>query len=138
MIVFGLQQEPWAQNLWDNQTLDIWYDMGFAVVYHTDGSKDLQGMFECFFQKDFGIPSHSFEKFYDYWTKGTFVQSFEQWTKTDETYDRRFKSWTSSREFENLKGFLEARANKREESVWRLCHLLAVENKKENFLGPRK
>lgn len=113
--------------------------MGFAVVYHTGGSKDLRDMYECFFQKDFGTPSHSFGKFYVYWEKGTFAQGFEEWIKRDETYGRRFSRWISSRGFQNLKGFLEARANKREESVWRLCHILApVGEHKENFLGPKK
>ncbi|KAI7974902.1 hypothetical protein EIK77_001106 [Talaromyces pinophilus] len=138
MLVFGLQQKPWTQDLWGNRILDIWYDMGFAVVYRTEGSKDLQDMCECFFRKDFGVPSRSFEKFYDYWTKGTFAQSFKLWIKTDETYDRRFSPWISSREFENLKGFLEARANKRAESVWRLWHLLAVETRKKTSWGPER
>ena len=135
MIVF--QQRPRAEYLWSDRSLDIWYDMGFAVVFHPDGPGYLQNMYECLFRQDLGIPSQSFEKFYGCWTIGTFAQDCEQLAETDRTY-RKFKLWTTMREFQNLKRFLKARPNKREESVWRLRHILAVPERKEEFLGPGK
>lgn len=135
MIVF--QTKPWPQFLWSDRSLDIWYDMGFAVVFYPDGPGYLQRMYESFFGKDFGIPTHSFERFYDYWTEGTFAQVFEKLVATNMTY-RNFKVWVKMREFQNVKYFLEARSNKREESVWRLRHLLAKPQPTKEFLGPGK
>ncbi|EEA27883.1 hypothetical protein TMatcc_003816 [Talaromyces marneffei ATCC 18224] len=138
MIVFQMRPSP--EYLWVNKTIDIWYDMGFAVVFDPDGPTYLQGMYESIFRKDFGIPFQSFAKFYEHWTRGTFAQSFEDCVQTRETSQRKFKLWVELWPFEDLKGFHKARAEKREESVWRLRQLLDsnIENKKEDFLGPGK
>jgi hypothetical protein len=53
MIAF--QMRPCAEYLWVDKTLDIWYDMGFGVVFDPDGPKYLQDMYESFFRNDFGI-----------------------------------------------------------------------------------
>jgi cysteinyl-tRNA synthetase len=74
--------------------------------------------------------------FYDkYWELATFVAEFGKWYHTKETYREKFRHWVISSQYRDLSEFLEARIEKREESVWRLRQWLAVsENKEKEFL----